>query len=143
MNIHHGTIKEVVELSDLIPEFNKPHRAAEYEKRLSDVPHLILIAKINEKSAGFKVGYERNGYFYSWMGGVLPDFREKGVAKALLVEMENWARARNYPHLTFKTSNKMRTMLLFGLRCGFDIIDFEKREPDSESRIILRKKLLL
>ncbi len=140
MKIHHGTIKEVVELSDLIPEFHEPHRAAEYEKRLSDVPHLILIAKINEKSAGFKVGYERDGYFYSWMGGVLPQFRAKGVAKTLLIEMENWAKTQNYPHLTFKTSNKMRSMLLFGLRYGFDIIDFEKREPESESRILLRKK---
>ena len=142
MEIHCGTISEVVELSDLIPEFHKPHRDAEYKKRLSNVPHLILIAKINEKSAGFKVGYERDGYFYSWMGGVLPDFRGKGVAKALLIEMENWTKAHNYPHLTFKTSNKMRSMLLFGLRYGFDIIDFEKREPDSESRILLRKNLL-
>jgi hypothetical protein len=54
MKIQHGTIKEVVELSDLIPEFYEPHRAAEYEKRLTNVPHLILIAKINEKLAGFK-----------------------------------------------------------------------------------------
>jgi len=142
MEIHQGTIEEVVELSDLIPEFHEPHRAPEYKKRLTGVPHLILIAKINEKSAGFKVGYERDNYFYSWMGGVLPEFRGNGVAKALLIEMENWAKTQNYPHLTFKTSNKMRSMLLFGLRYGFDIIDFEKREPDSESRILLRKMLV-
>ena len=143
MKIHQGTIEEVVELSDLIPEFINPHRAAEYKRRLTNVPHLILIAKINEISAGFKVGYERDGYFYSWMGGVLPNYRGKGIAKALLFEMENWTKAHNYPHLTFKTSNKMRSMLLFGLQYGFDVIDFEKREPDSESRILLRKNLLL
>ena len=34
---------------------------------------------------GFKVGYERDGYFYSWMGGVLSDYRKKGVAQNLLM----------------------------------------------------------
>lgn len=144
--IEDGTIAEVVALSDCIPEFVNPHRAEAYEKRLSGVPHLILTAKINQNPIGFKVGYERSdqygeGYFYSWMGGVLPEFRKYGAAKLLLEEMEQRSRRAGYPHLTFKTSNKMRAMLLFGLRYGFDIIDFEKRRPDSESRILLRKSL--
>ena len=42
--IKKGTIETVVKLSKQIQEFSAPHEAAEYEKRLDNTNHLILIA---------------------------------------------------------------------------------------------------
>ncbi len=144
--IKTGTIKEAVTISRQLPEFADPHGPDEYEKRLSSVPHLILVAWHERTPVGFKVGYERkepllqaSPYFYSWMGGVLPDYRRKGIAKALADTQEEWARQHNYPHVTFKTRNRHRGMLLFGISNGFQIIRVEAREDIGENRILLRK----
>jgi ribosomal protein S18 acetylase RimI-like enzyme len=141
IEIKEGDIETVVALSQQIPEFVHPHGVAEYHKRLTGVPHLILITSIDNQSVGFKVGYEREGNFYSWMGGILPDFRRLGVAQALADAQEHWAKEQGYPHITFKTRNSHKGMLVFALKNGFDIIGFEERTPIGEARILLRKKL--
>lgn len=141
ISITEGTIDMVVELSQQIPEFVNPHGAAVYQARLSKAPHLILVAFIAQKAVGFKVGYEREGYFYSWMGGVLPAYRKLGIAQKLADAQENWARSKGYPSVTFKTRNHHKAMLLFAIKNGFDIIGVETRDVPAEHRILLQKKL--
>lgn len=136
-----GTIDQVVQLTQLIPEFINPHGAAEYHKRLDGVNHLILIAFWEGEAAGFKVGYEKPDTFYSWMGGVLPLFRGKGIAKALADYQENWAKIEGYTTVTFKTRNSHKGMLLFALKNGFDIIGFKEKATLAENRILLRKNV--
>ena len=139
--IKQGNIKTVVALSREIGEFADPHDEKEYQKRLTGVPHLILVAYIEDIPVGFKVAYEKEGYFYSWMGGVHPQWRQKGIAKALANEQESWARQQGYPSVTFKTRNRLKTMLVFGIQNGFDIIGFEEKPDVGENRILLRKEL--
>ncbi len=141
MEIRTGDIATVVELSQQIPEFHEPHQAEEYHRRLRDVPHLILVARHHDRPVGFKVGYERDGSFYSWMGGVLPGFRRMGIAQALAEQQEAWARQQGYQHITFKTRNQHKSMLIFGLRNGFDIIGFKEKPSIETNRIMLRKTL--
>ncbi len=139
--IKTGTIQTVVDLSKQIEEFNDPHTYEEYEKRLTAVPHIILVAYVGNEPVGFKVAYERDGLFYSWMGGVLKNWRRKGLAKALADRQEAWARQQGYPSVTFKTRNRLKGMLLFALGNGFDIIDVEPKDNIGEYRILLRKDL--
>ena len=139
--INKGDIKTVVQLSTAIPEFLNPHGPEEYHRRLDDVPHLILVASVAEKPVGFKVGYERDSFFYSWMGGILPDFRRMGIAKALADRQEDWARAKGYDSVTFKTRNAHKGMLIFALKNGFDIVGFKEKETIATNRILLRKPL--
>lgn len=141
MTIEEGTIDQAIAVSKAIPSFEAPPERAEYEKRLLGVPHLILVAYEAGQAAGFKVGYQRSGYFYSWMGGVLPHFRRRGIAKALADYQEEWAKQNNYFSITFKTRNQHKAMLLFALKNGFDIIDFEEKESVATNRIWLRKAL--
>ena len=141
IRIENSTIETVVRLSNLIPEFNNPYPLSEYQKRLTGTPSCILVAYINHQPAGFKVGYEREGCFYSWMGGVLPIFRRMGVACKLAKEQEKWAKKMGYPHVTFKTRNKLKPMLVFALNRGFNIIDLMSNPSIEEFRIVLRKKL--
>lgn len=141
MTIKEGTIDQVIALSKAIPSFVGPPERAEYENRLLGVPHLILVAYYEGQAAGFKVGYERSNYFYSWMGGVLPDFRRLGIARALADYQEEWAKRNQYFSITFKTRNQHKAMLLFAIKNGFDIIDFEEKESVATNRIWLRKTL--
>lgn len=140
--VRTGTIDEAVAISTQIPEFSNPHQAEEYEKRLKNVPSLVQVAEYEGKIAGFKVGYAKGEQlFYSWMGGVLPEFRQFGVAKALAVEQEKWARAQGFTRIQFKTRNRLKAMLHFALGNGFDIVAVEPRESLGEYRILLEKAL--
>lgn len=141
LHIKEDTISQVVALSNKINEFVNPHGAAEYEERLTNIPHCIFVAYADEEPVGFKVGYERDGYFYSWMGGVRKKWRRQGIAQALANRQEAWARQQGYTSVTFKTRNRLKPMLMFGLRNGFNIVGFEAREDIGENRILLRKEL--
>lgn len=142
--IHPSSIPTVVQLSQQIPELVHPYPASIYEERLKEVPCLILVAFDNKKAVAFKVGYERelDGSFYSWMGGVLPDYRRMGIARALAAVQEEWAKKQGYNAITFKTRNRLKAMLTFSINNGFDIFRIEPRATIEEYRIWLRKELL-
>ena len=105
---------------------------AEYERRLNESA-LILTAELNGSPIGFKVGYDRfkDGSFYSWMGGVLPDYRQSGVASALADVQEEWAKENGYKTIKLKTRNKHEAMIAFAIDRGFDITE---SEPNKDSR---------
>ncbi len=143
ITIRQGTIPEVISISNQIPEFNNPYQAEDYESKFWG-DHLILIAEKDNKLMGFKCGYHRDTEtrkFYSWMGGVLPEYRESGVASMLLAEMEDWCRQHNFKILEFKTLNEHKKMLFFGIKHGFEIVDVVDSTKDPRKRIILQKTL--
>src|SRR5690606_32951164 len=49
---------------------------------------LMLLAYVDEVPAGFKIGYRENRFtFYSAKGGVLPEYRRRGLARRMLYDM--------------------------------------------------------
>ena len=141
IQIKKGEVEEAFRLSQKMPEFEHSYPLEEYYKRLGQHKHLVLIARIADENVGFKVGYERQGAFYSWMGGVLPAYRQCGVAKALAGVQEEWARDEGFKKVFFKTWNRHKAMLIFSLKNGFDIVKVEPREKIEDFRIILEKQL--
>lgn len=141
IEIKPANIATVVALSQQIPELIDPHPAEVYEKRLKNVPHLILVAYQHNQAVGFKVGYQQDNHFYSWMGGVLPAFRRRGIAQQLADAQEDWAKQQNYPYIYFKTRNEHKAMLMFALQNGFDIVDCYLKSSVQQYRIVLRKKI--
>jgi predicted GNAT superfamily acetyltransferase len=143
IEVKPGGIEEVAAISRQIPEFDNPHEAEEYRKRLAGKKYLILIAYIDSYAVGFKLGYdkEEDGSFYSWMGGVLPAYRQAGVARELANVQEAWARQEGFTRIRFKTRNRHKAMLLFGIKNGFGISAVEPREAIEEYRILLEKNL--
>ncbi len=141
LSIKSGTIAQVILVSNQIPEFKNPHQADEYEKRLEKANHLILVAFDQEKPVGFKVGYDRDndGSFYSWMGAILPAYRQLGIAKELAIYQEQWAMKQGFKKIRMKTRNRLKPMLLFAIKNGFDIIAVDTRPSIGENRIILEK----
>jgi len=141
IEIKEGTLEQVVALSLQIPEFIDPHPLAEYKQRLADKIHLVLIAYVDGQPAGFKVGYERSDYFYSWMGAIVPKYRRMNLATLLAERQEAWAKEKGYSTIVFKTRNHLKPMLLFALKRGFHIISVEERATVEAYRILLQKKL--
>lgn len=99
------------------------------EKRVinrTDHTDLVLLsACIRDIIIGFKVGYgKKNGVFYSAKGGVLPDYRRKGVAKKLLDEMMSQATLLGYSKFVYDTfPNHHPGMLVLGLNRGFRVTE--------------------
>lgn len=142
-HIREGSIAEAVAISKQIPEFVNPYQESTYEARLSGVPHLILIAEVAGKGIGFKVGYDRDkdGSFYSWMGGVLPAYRRGKIAITLAEHQEEWVRTQDFGSIRFKTRNRLKGMQIFALSRGFDIIGVFPDEKLAEYRILMEKQL--
>ena len=143
ITIKTGSVGAAVVLSRQLPEFVHPYEASEYHERLGKVPHLILIAYWENQPAGFKVGYQRetDESFYSWLGGVLPQFRRKGIARKLAERQEAWAWQQGYKKIRFKTRNRHRSMLKFALDNDFQIIGVDPQPKLNEYRIWMEKTL--
>ncbi len=141
--IRQGTIAEIVTLTGQLAEFYSPYPASVYEDRFKNGKHLILVAEAEGKAVGFKAGYQRteDGSFYSWMGGVLPEYRRRGIAEKLAERQEQWVREHGYQAIRFKTLNRHKAMLQFALGRGFHITAVESRESLPEYRIWLLKEL--
>ena len=142
LRIVSGDLENAFNLSQQIREFETPYSIDEYEKRLKD-SSLILTGEIEEKVVGFKVGYDRynDGSFYSWMGGVLLDYRRKDVASELAVFQEKWAIDNGYKSIKLKTRNKHESMLAFAIEAGFQILNYEPNKDIGEVRILMEKIL--
>ncbi|MCH7762423.1 MAG: GNAT family N-acetyltransferase [Candidatus Marinimicrobia bacterium] len=140
--INKNSLEDAIAVSQQISEFKHPYGMDEYQIRLKK-NHLILTASIHNKLIGFKIGYDRfeDGSFYSWMGGVLPEYRKKGIAKMLANYQEKWAKENKYTTIRLKTRKKYKAMVAFSLKRGFKILNKIAKVPDEESRIWMEKQL--
>jgi GNAT superfamily N-acetyltransferase len=123
--------------------FGKP-AGEKVRDRLDKAPDLLILIAQTETgtSAGFKIGYRQDpSTFYSWLGGVLPEFRGQGIAGALMQYQHDWVKSRGYRSIQTKTMNRWRNMLILNLKFGFNIIG-TYMSTDRTVRIILQKELL-
>jgi predicted GNAT superfamily acetyltransferase len=95
--------------------------------RLDHAASPCLIAARDEADAlaGFKLGYRRGTTFYSWLGGVRPAHRRRGLAAELMTRQHDWAAAEGYRHVETRTRAANQAMIILNLRSGFEITGFE------------------
>lgn len=141
IKIRIGTPEESFQVSQQIPEFTEKYSLADYKKRIGDKFALILIACIKGQPIGFKLGYLEKGYFYSWLGGVVPAFRNKGVASHLAKKQELMLLKKGIKKIRFKTLNRFRGMLIFALKNNLQIIGTEPFTQENTIKILLEKQL--
>lgn len=142
--IRQGMVDDMLFVHRLIPEFFGKIDNKFYEARLkNNTNQLLLVAEVGSQLVGFKVGYQsdRPGMFYSWMGGVIPEFRGKGVAQALADEQERWAREKGFKNVFFKTRNRFPAMINFGFKRGFKIMKVTPKGVVEDYRIVMMKSL--
>ena len=142
ISIKTGKLQTVCDLITKIPELNQSASINVLEERVQDKVTLILVAYVDSQAVGFKFGYELNSSdFYSWLGGVLPNYRQQGIARALLEEQERWARANLYQHIYVKSKNCFPNMLKMLISSNYQICDYENLGDINKNKIHFVKYL--
>lgn len=134
-----ATVAGVQELLDAC--FDEPTK--DFVARLQGKKSPVLFLACHEgRAVGFKLSYERRpDECYSWLGGVQPDYRRRGIADELMRRQHSWAQAAGYRSVTTETENRYRGMLILNLNAGFDIVGTYVHDSGC-LRILLRKDLL-
>jgi len=137
-------LRDLLDIHQQIPEFDKPYPESEYQLRLNHKPILIMFIRVEGELAGFKLGYELNcSTFYSWLGGVIPEYRNLGLAQQLLQAQESWARESGYQHIEVKTLNRFPSMLAMLTACRYQITNMTQATDNIENnKIELQKSLI-
>ncbi len=123
--------------------FEQPYTKEKIDRESSVKPNLIsCIAYIEGAAVGYKVGYEMTSrLFYSWMGGVLPEYRHQGIATKLMAEQHRLVKEQGYKVVRTYTENQYRDMLLLNIRWGFDVVGTMSDSTKPKTIIILDKIL--
>lgn len=128
--------EEMARAESSIPEFERSHSAQDFQDRLEGKSYLALLARDGERIVGYKIGHaQTQDRFYSWVGGVHPDYRGRGLAREMMRRQERWCQKHGYTSISVKSENRFRGMLIFLLKEGYDIeslsingqIEFRKR----------------
>ena len=141
--IREASVSELLWVHDRIPEFLGKVTLEFYSDRLKGRVFLALVAEKDGEFLGFKVGYQDDepSTFYSWMGGVRPEFRKYGIADALAEYQENWAKEKGFTSVFFKTRNRFPAMISFGLKRGFKIVQVIRKGGVEDYRVVMSKRL--
>lgn len=122
--------------------FGKPPGKKVEDRLNTSADLLLLMAQTPEGTpVGFKIGYRQDPHtYYSWLGGVLPEYRRQGIAEKLMARQHAWAKEQGYRRIQTKTMNRWRSMLVLNIKSGFDVIGTYVG-ADGVVRIILEKGL--
>lgn len=141
ITIKQSPINEVLTVNSKITEFLDQYTKKEFEERYKDKEHLITVAYIDDKPAGYIVWYDRDNdnSFYCWMAAVDPKFRRLGVLKQLMDYGVLYAKEKGYKKITIKTRNNKRNMLSYLVNNGFLFTNVITSPDINENRIKLEK----
>ncbi len=113
-----------------------------FKKRIIEHPQLCtVLAYKNDNLIGFKIGYPyREDTFYSWIGGVLAQFRGKSIAQNLAKKQEEYIKIKGFDKLRTKSMNQYKPMMILNLKNGFDIINIYTNTK-GQTKIVFEKQL--
>lgn len=102
---------------------------------------LVQVCRLEGQVAGFKIGYALTPQrFYSWLGGVAPEFQRLGVASALMADQHEWCKEHGFKEVETRTTNDNPSMLILNVRHGFQVTG-TKAGSRGEVKIVLEKHL--
>jgi predicted GNAT superfamily acetyltransferase len=103
---------------------------------------LIVLCYYQNQLVAFKIGYRYNNRtFYSWVGGVLPQYRRNGIAKKLAELQEQEVKVQGYQAIRTKSMNRFKSMMILNLKNGFDIKSVYTNEV-GQTKIVFEKTLV-
>lgn len=117
----------------------------ELQESLTGRDPLVLAAyKPDGEIVAYKLGYvtgNRRECFYSWLGGVHPYHRRKGIYRALTRLQHEWARDKGCQYVETHTWGDNPGMLILNLQEGFIASGSLAAIDRAGTRIIMRKML--
>jgi GNAT superfamily N-acetyltransferase len=140
--VGQGELPLIVDLYNDI--FRPPKDMAFFHRRLAGRQGmLLLVAQIGGRPVGFSAGIElKPNVFFSWLMGVLPDYRRAGIASQLHDAECAWAKDHGYQYMRMECYNGHRSILQMAIASGFDIVGVRWDHDRSQNLIIFEKALL-
>lgn len=137
-------LDECLKINRLISEFNRERYTYNYfADRYKGKNPLLLAAYQGKKPTGYMISYDKynDGSYYCWMAGVIPEYRNKGILKKMMVYLEATAKKQGYASIKLTTRNERRHMLAFLVKYRYNIINFEP-QPRVERHKSIWEKIL-
>lgn len=107
-------------------------------ERMPDVS--VFVAEADSRWTGFKAGYAiAQDRYYSWLGGVDPDFRKQGVAKELMSQQHIWLRGSRFRLLETHVEQDNDAMIQPNLKSGLNITGLFLK--DGKPYFLMQKRL--
>jgi GNAT superfamily N-acetyltransferase len=123
---------------DVFSEFD-PSYLTDRLPRISDP--VLHIARTNGQLVAFKLAYRRgHKLLYSWLGGVHPEARGKGLAQQLMRQQHQWAIQQGYSFVETRTRATNVTMIILNLKSGFVVSGYET-DPHGLAIVTQRKSI--
>ncbi len=142
LEIRNGGFSEVLAVHLQVPELSAPKGIAAYQDRIGSRPKVTLIASVRDAPVAFKLGYAvGRTKFYSWIGGVVPAHRGKGIAQKLIDEQERVVAERGFSVIEVKSMNKHKNMLKLLISNGYRISGHEPGNGPDDAKILFTKRL--
>lgn len=102
-----------------------------------------MVAMLDDRHVGFIIGFElRPATFFSWVCGVLPDFRRAGISTQLMQAQHAWALDHKYSTIRFECNNQHRPMLHVAITEGYDLVGIRWDTESANNVVIFEKGLL-
>ena len=100
-----------------------PGPAIDHRWRLSRMPDAsVFVAHEGEQLMAFKAGYAITEHrYYSWLGGVHPDGRRRGIATRLAQAQHRWLAERGYATVETASRAENQAMARLNLELGFRV----------------------
>ncbi len=132
-------------LQDMIDLYSNIFKDADiifFTQRIEAQPELYsILAYDTDALVGYKMGYPYDKHtFYSWIGGVLSPYRQRGIAKQLAHLQEHWAKEHGFAKLRTKSMNRFRAMMILNLKNGFNITNVYTNAR-GQTKIVFEKSL--
>lgn len=106
---------------------------------------LVLAAFADHSPVAYKIGYRtgnRHETLYSWLGGVHPHHRRKGLGTALLLRQHERALAMGISNVETHVWGDNAAMLVLNLRNGFAVAGTLSGPDRPGVRVVMRKSLV-
>jgi GNAT superfamily N-acetyltransferase len=116
---------------------------SDYAAKLSGRRSLsaFVACESDDQIIGLKMGYERNrGVYNSWIGGVSPSCRGRGLATRLMEAQHEWAKETGFRGIETATRQHNRAMGIVNFKGGFVVAGLDV-VPGSETKVIFYKDL--
>jgi GNAT superfamily N-acetyltransferase len=109
--------------------------------------HLWVAVSPTRQLVGFAFVRMLDGYAHLEELDVLPDHGKRGIGRALVAAVYDWAQGAGHPGVTLRTFREVPWNAPFYQRCGFRIVDSAQLSPQhgelekAEQRLGLRTDL--
>ena len=131
-------------ITQLYGQIYRPAKDAAFFHRrfLGRYNGLRMIASLDELPVGFFLGFElKPSVYFSWLYGVLPEFRRKGIASQLMDAVHTWVGDHGYASLRFECQNEHRPMLHLAIAQEYNLVGI-RWDPDLGRNLVIFEKEL-